>query len=71
MFFVFEDWIILKSIGKFEFTNSCALWTIKLSLEFFRINWSRVGPQFEKRMCSSQLVIQVCKSAKNLELGKY
>jgi hypothetical protein len=26
----------LKLIGKFEFSNSCALWTIKLSLNFFQ-----------------------------------
>jgi hypothetical protein len=25
-----------ESIWKFEFSNSCALWTIELSLEFFK-----------------------------------
>jgi hypothetical protein len=61
----------LKLIGKFEFSNSYALWTNKLSLEFFRINWSRIRPHFQKRKCFSQLVLQVCKSKKKLELKKY
>jgi hypothetical protein len=54
----------LKLIGKFEFSNSCALWIIKLSLKFFRINWIRIRPHIQKRNCSSQLVLQVCKSEK-------
>jgi hypothetical protein len=60
-----------KSIWKFEFTNSGALWTIKFSLKFFRINWSQFRPHFQNGKCSPQLVIQVFKSAKILELGKY
>jgi hypothetical protein len=58
----------LKLIGKFDFSNSCALCTIKLSLKFFRINWSRIRPHIQKRKCSSQLFLQVCKSAEILEL---
>jgi hypothetical protein len=50
---------------------SCALWTIKLSLKFFRINWSRIRPHFQKRKCSSQPTLHVCKSEKILQLGKY
>jgi hypothetical protein len=33
VFSVFEDWIILKSIEMFEFTNSCVLWIILKSIE--------------------------------------
>jgi hypothetical protein len=58
----------LKLIGKFEISNSCALCTIKLRLKFFRINWIRIRPHFQKRKWSSQLVLQVCKSAKILQL---
>jgi hypothetical protein len=59
------------SIRKFEFSNSCALWTIKPSLKIFRINWSRVRKYFQKRKCSLQLVLHVYKSEKILELRKY
>jgi hypothetical protein len=34
----------LKSIGKFEFSNYCALWTSWLSQQFLRIYWSRIRP---------------------------
>jgi hypothetical protein len=61
----------LNLIGKFEFSNSCVLWTIKLSLKIFRINWSRIRPHFQKTKSSSQLVLQVCKFAKIHELKKY
>jgi hypothetical protein len=61
----------LKLIGKFKFSNSFALWTIKLSLNFFIINYSLIRPHFQKRKCSSQLVLQVCKYAKIIELKKY
>jgi hypothetical protein len=61
----------LKLIGKFEFSNSCAFWTIKLSLKNFRINWSQIIPHLQKRKCSSPLVLQVLKSAKILEPEKY
>jgi hypothetical protein len=30
----------LKSIEKFEFSNSCALWSSWLSQQFLRIYWS-------------------------------
>jgi hypothetical protein len=60
----------LNLIGKFEFSNSCVLWTIKLSLKIFRINWSRIRPHFQKTKSSSQLVLQVCKFAKIHELKK-
>jgi hypothetical protein len=61
----------LKSIGKFEFVHSCALWTMKLSLKFHRIYWNWIRPHFQKRKCSSQPVQQVCKSVKIRKLGKY
>jgi hypothetical protein len=42
----------LKLSGKFEFSSTCALWTIKLSQKFFRINWSQIRQHFQKRKCS-------------------
>jgi hypothetical protein len=30
----------------------CAVWTIKLSRRFFRINWSRIGSHSQRRNCS-------------------
>jgi hypothetical protein len=60
----------LKLIGKFEFSKPCALWTIKLSLNFFRINWSRIRPHFQKRKCSSQPVLQVWKPGKKFLISE-
>jgi hypothetical protein len=56
----------LKSIGKFKFSNSCALWIIKLNRKFFRIYWNQIRPHFQKIKCSSQLVIQVSKFEKKI-----
>jgi hypothetical protein len=61
----------LKSIGKFDFSNSCALWTSWLSQQFLRIYWSRIRPHSQKIMCCPWLFLQVCKSVKILELEKY
>jgi hypothetical protein len=47
------------------------MWIIKLNLNFFRINWSRFRPHFQKRNYSSQFVIQVCKVAKIMGGGRY
>jgi hypothetical protein len=60
-----------KSIWKFEFSNSCELWAIRLSLKIFRIKWSRFRPHFQNKKCSSQLVLQVCKVTKILDVGRY
>jgi hypothetical protein len=73
-----ERWcfLILK-IGSFEVNwkvwifYSWALWTIKLSLNFFRINWSWIRPHLQKRKCSSQLVLQVYKATKIMDVGRY
>jgi hypothetical protein len=74
-----ERWcfLILK-IGSFEvkleslnFSNSYALWIIKVSLKIFGINWSWFRPHFQNGKCFSQLVLQVCKSEKIIDLVKY
>jgi hypothetical protein len=59
----------LKSIWKFEFSNSCALWTIKLSLKFFRINWSRFRPHFQIESVPHNLFYKCVKLQKFWMLG--
>jgi hypothetical protein len=40
-------------------------------MKIFKINWSRIRPHFQKRKYSSQLVLQVCKVTKILDVGRY
>jgi hypothetical protein len=66
-----KSWWNSKLGFNFKVFKFCIVWTIKLSLQFIRINWNRIRPYSQKRKCSSRLVLQVCKLAKILELRKY
>jgi hypothetical protein len=56
----------LKLIGKFEFLNSCALWTIKLSLIFSELIGVELDNTSKRQSVPHNIFVQVCKSAKNL-----
>jgi Ni,Fe-hydrogenase I cytochrome b subunit len=56
---------------KFKVSKCCLVWTYILSHQIFRIYWSRIRPCSQERICSPRLVLQVCKTARIIEIRKY